>query len=169
MRSPDNLIPRGGGAFLNEIDGNLVLKTLSEVPKVVDLHWHGKFRGPDFSPIGFMLTPGTSEKIKDSKGRPIWTVTARPLSAEEKATAEDHGQRKQNELLRAMKEHYGASLVELAEFCDWRYKSGEPNKTLVNRIMHDLEDRHLVKQEAGGRWKLTKAGLAFETESSISL
>jgi hypothetical protein len=59
----DNLVPRGGGAFVNEIDGNLVLKTLSEMPKVVDLHWHVKFRGPDFSPIGFMLTPGTSDRI----------------------------------------------------------------------------------------------------------
>lgn len=45
----DNLLPRGGGAFIAEMDGNLVcLKRDS----VVDLHWQGKFRGPDFDPMG---------------------------------------------------------------------------------------------------------------------
>jgi hypothetical protein len=164
--TPDNLIPRGGGAFLNEVDGNLVLTTVSETPKVVDLHWQGKFRGPEFSPIPFMLTPGTSEKIKDSKKRLIWTVTARPLSAEERATAESQGQGNQDKLLSAMKEkeNNGASLIELAKLCGWYYKSGDPNKTLANRTMHDLKDRQLVKLD-GGRWKLTKAGLAVDTES----
>jgi hypothetical protein len=162
--NPDALLPRGGGAFLNEVDGNLVLMTVSEAPKVVDLHWHGKFRGPDFSPIGFMLTPGTSERIKDSKGRAIWTVTARVLNAQEKAATEDRGQVIQDKLLSAMKAQEGASLIDLARSCGWFYKNGDPNKSLVERTMHDLEAKRLVKKE-GGRWKLTKAGLAADTES----
>jgi hypothetical protein len=161
---PDNLVPRGGSAFVNEIDGNLVLKIISEAPKVVDLHWQVKFRGPDFAPIPFALTPGYSKKIKDSKGREISTITAKPLSAVERATAEDQGQGNQDRLLDAMKYHNGSSLIELAKLCGWFYKSGDPNKSLVNRTMHDLEARRLVKKE-GGRWKLTKAGLAVDTES----
>ena len=50
----DNLLPRGGGAFLNEMDGNLVaIKNNS----VVTVHWHGKFRGPDFAPIRSSCRP----------------------------------------------------------------------------------------------------------------
>ncbi|MHC2718261.1 bifunctional DNA primase/polymerase [Bradyrhizobium diazoefficiens] len=162
--NPDSLLPRGGGAFLNEVDGNLVLMTASEAPKVVDLHWHGKFRGPDFSPISFALTAGTSERIKDSKGRPIWTVTARMLTTAERAATEDRGQANRNKLIGAMKAKEGATLVELARYCGWFYKKGEPNTSLANRTMHDCEAQRLVKKE-GGRWKLTKAGLATDTVS----
>lgn len=162
--NPDSLLPRGGGAFLNEVDGNLVLMTVSEAPKVVDLHWHGKFRGPDFAPIPFALTPGTTERIKDSKGRPIWTVTAKMLSTQERSATEDRGQANQDKLISAMKAKEGATLIELASYCGWFYKNGAPNKSLVERTMHDCEARRLVKKE-GGRWKLTKAGLATDTES----
>ena len=61
----DSLVPRGGSGFLGEIDCNLVLKARASM--VVDLHWHQKMRGPDFPPIPFLLTPGTSEKIKDAR------------------------------------------------------------------------------------------------------
>jgi hypothetical protein len=57
------------------------------------------------------------------------------------------------------------TLVELAKYCGWFYKSGDPNKTLVDRTMHDLEARRLVKKDGSGRWKLTKEGLAVDTES----
>jgi hypothetical protein len=73
---PENLLPRGGSAFLNEVDGNL---TCVKREAMTEVHWLGKFRGPDFAPLPFKLTPGTSEKLKDSKDRLIWTVTAQPL------------------------------------------------------------------------------------------
>jgi hypothetical protein len=161
---PDNLVPRGGSAFVNEIDGNLVLKIVSEAPKVVDLHWQVKFRGPEFSPIPFMIIAGYSKQIKDSKGRQISTVYAKPLSATERAATEGRGQANQDKLLIAMKDHNGASLAELAKYCGWFYKSGDPNKTFTNQTMHDLEARGLVRQD-GRHWKLTKAGLAVDTES----
>jgi hypothetical protein len=75
--SNDNLLPRGGGAFVAEMDGNLVCKKRDSV---VDLHWHGKFRGPDFEPVGFELSTVTCDALKDSKGRSIPTVMAAPLS-----------------------------------------------------------------------------------------
>jgi len=50
--NPDNLLPRGGGAFIAEVDGNLVL--LKEPGgMVVDMTTHGKFRGPEFEPFSF--------------------------------------------------------------------------------------------------------------------
>ena len=39
----DNLLPRGGGAYLNETDGNLTAQNDDGVAK---LHWQGKFAGP---------------------------------------------------------------------------------------------------------------------------
>ena len=48
----DNLLPAGGGSFLNEMDGNLTaLKTES----TVEMHWQGKYRGPDFPPMFFLI------------------------------------------------------------------------------------------------------------------
>jgi hypothetical protein len=69
----DSLIPRGGGAFLNEMDGNLTAKPASGS---VEIHWQGKIRGPDFAPISFLLKSVTHERLKDSKGRLIPTVVA---------------------------------------------------------------------------------------------
>ena len=49
---PDNLMPRGGGAFLAEVDGNLVCIG-QPGGSLVKVHWHSKFRGPDFTPVPF--------------------------------------------------------------------------------------------------------------------
>ena len=46
----ENLLPRGGGSFLAEIDGNLVV--LKDAAKVnLTVTTHGKFRGPEFMPF----------------------------------------------------------------------------------------------------------------------
>ena len=84
----DNLLPRGGGAFIAEVDGNLVcLKRDS----IVDLSWQGKFRGPDFDPVGFELRTVTADKLKDSKGRSIATVMAMPLSEQTRSRDPSQG------------------------------------------------------------------------------
>ncbi len=82
---PDNLIPRGGGAFIAEVDGNL---TCAKADSVATVHWQGKFRGPDFAPIPFHLMTVTTPTLKDSKGRLIPTVVAKPLSDTERSQAE---------------------------------------------------------------------------------
>ena len=74
----DNLAPRGGGAFVNEIDTNLVC--LKRDGGVVEVWHHVKIRGPDFEPFPFRIQAGQSEKLKDSRGRKIWTVIADPIS-----------------------------------------------------------------------------------------
>jgi hypothetical protein len=38
-KAAESLVPRGGGAFLNEVDGNLTCK---RDDLAVELHWHGK-------------------------------------------------------------------------------------------------------------------------------
>jgi hypothetical protein len=74
----DNMLPRGGGAFLNELDGNL---TAIAADNMVEMHWQGKFRGPDFEPMHFEISSVTAEALKDRKGRPVWTAIAKPVTS----------------------------------------------------------------------------------------
>jgi hypothetical protein len=157
VKSPnnDNLLPRGGGAFLNEVDGNLVCQR--QDGGVVELHWHGKIRGADFAPIPFKVETAYSERLKDSKGRKISTVVARPISPEERARAENVSRARQNELLAVMARHPGASMTELAKEAGWFRANREPNKSLVQRTLKELEVQGLIKM-AGEHYGLTKAG-----------
>lgn len=70
---PTNLQPRGGGAFIAEVDGNLVLTKDAGFAK---LHWQVKHRGADFAPLFFALETVTAPELVDSKGRPVPTVMA---------------------------------------------------------------------------------------------
>ena len=150
----DNLLPRGGGAFIAEVDGNLVcLKQGS----VVDLHWHGKFRGPEFDPISFILQAGQTEKLADSKGRRIWTVTAKPVTEGERSALHDTSHAKQDELLALMKAQPKLSLAEQAEKLGWRTSKGEPYKSLVVRTRDALVKSKLVER-VRGEYVVTKLG-----------
>jgi hypothetical protein len=73
--SKDNLLPRGGSAFLNECDGNLTLWAEGE-RETTELHWAGKLRGPSFDPLVFALEKGTCPGLVDAKGRQIPSVWA---------------------------------------------------------------------------------------------
>jgi hypothetical protein len=70
---PTNLQPRGGGAFVAEVDGNLVL---TRDRGLVKLHWQTKHRGPDFEPLYFELQTVTVPGMVDSRGRLVPTVIA---------------------------------------------------------------------------------------------
>ena len=150
----DNLLPRGGGAFLNEMDGNLTCRK-DDSTGTVDLHWQGKFRGPEFAPISFKLTPGTTEKLKDTKGRLIWTVTAAPIGVAEKASMEEASLSKDDNLLYLLSREFNLSLPQMATKLGWVYRNGEPNKSQVERALKRLEKAKLIERE-GHAWLLTK-------------
>ena len=155
----DNLVPRGGGAFLAEVDGNFVCVGRPG-SRVVDLHWHGKLRGPGFEPIAFELMAGTTDRLKDRRGKPIWTVTARPITDAEREAADDVERGRDHELLVSMLDTPDLSLAERARCLGWLTKDGNPYKSLVNRTLARLGDRGLAnKPKSGsGRWTLTHAG-----------
>jgi hypothetical protein len=75
---PEMLVPYGGGAILNEVDGNLTL--WKEAEGGVTLHWTGKLRGPDFAPVPLYFDQSTSPDIVDVKGRQVELPTLRPTS-----------------------------------------------------------------------------------------
>jgi AAA domain-containing protein/bifunctional DNA primase/polymerase-like protein len=149
----DNLIPRGGGAFIAEVDGNL---TARKDDMTVELHWQGKFRGPDFAPMAFQLRSVTHERLKDSKGRLISTVTAAYLSETAQQELAKVARSDEDLVLRALSKNVGG-ITDLAKDLGWYTGKGEPYKSKVHRIIGRLKKAGLVKEERG-RLVLTDKG-----------
>ncbi len=100
VSSPDSLVPRGGGAYLNEVDGNSSLWTHGD--KLADLHSVGKFRGPDFAKITFRLSTVMTTTLVDTKGRVLPTVMAEIVTEAEAEATEARAVGQEDKLLTAM-------------------------------------------------------------------
>lgn len=152
----DNLLPRGGGAFLAEIDANLTL--WKDDTGIVTLHWAGKIRGPTFDPIQFELVPLELDGYADCRGRKITSVVARHVAAERaeqivaKATNDD------DVLLVAMQRKPGGSVRELATSCGWTNGGGKPMHARADRRLKGLAGMGLAEQDRKGTWRLTLKG-----------
>jgi hypothetical protein len=151
-----HLLPRGGGAFLAEVDGNL---TAWKDDCLISLHHSTKFRGAGFEAITFRLDKVLVEELKDSKGRMIPTVRAVPISEEEESNA-TAGTRSDDDLVLA--EYCGAgdrapSLADVARALGWFRSDGEPYKSKVQRAVGRLQKDGLVKSFRGD-WVLTDKG-----------
>ncbi len=88
-------LPRGGGAFIAEVDGNLTLNK----GETVKLHWQGKHRGPDFDPIHFELKTVTAPSLVEWQGRPVPTVMAEALTKGESVKRADKARGDDDEVL----------------------------------------------------------------------
>ena len=120
---PQNLQPRGGSAFLAEVDGNLgCVKDPQTMVVEVAVHC-GKFRGPEFAPFSFKLIPAQSDKLIDAKGRRLWTVYTRVIDSDEQEKMENASVRAQDQMLSAMLDYPNLSLTQYAERLDWRLES----------------------------------------------
>ncbi|RXG85350.1 AAA family ATPase [Bradyrhizobium zhanjiangense] len=153
----DSLLPRGGGAFIAEVDGNL---TCWKTDSLVTLHWQGKFRGTDFAPITFQLETVSSTHLRDSKGRQIPSVVAKALSDAEKSRAEASSRDDEDALLLAVADHPGSAYPGLAVALGWITGKGE-NKTKVSRVAKRLKADKLVNTDRRGSLRLSEKG---ETE-----
>jgi hypothetical protein len=153
--APDNLLPAGGGNFLNQVDGNL---TAARTDSTTELHWQGKFRGPDFAPLYFMLRTVTHERLVTSTGRIMPTVvcdwisdTAKEEIAKQKLNDEDL-------ILAAIEADPKASTASLAVKMKWTLYSGEPNKMKVSRVLKTLKGARLITETRAGKYKVTEEG-----------
>jgi hypothetical protein len=131
---PSNLLPRGGGAFIAEVDGNLTLNK----GETVRLHWQGKHRGPDFEPIHFELRTVTAPSLVDSKGRPVPTVMAEALTKSETVKRAVKARSDDDEVLLAINHNKGASLAELAESPNWHTPMAIPTRGGFDAAVCDL-------------------------------
>lgn len=152
----DDLIPRGGGAFLAEVDGNIAVQRRDSL---LALTAQGKFRGPEFPAMHFELeTVRDHPKLRDTKGRQIPTVIARPVGGD-KATFMEKGADQDNErVLRAVSDKPGSSPTDLARALGWTYGAkAEPNQTKVGRVLKRLLKEKLVVERLGA-WRTTPTG-----------
>jgi hypothetical protein len=151
----DNLIPMGGSAFLNEIDGNLTLWSVSE--KQVSLHWQGKFRGPEFEPMAFELIVETSDRVADAEGRLMPSIVAKPISDAVMEQAAGAAEDDENKLLRAIFANPAASFSALARKLGFVF-NGAPQKYKIQRIINRLLGDKMVNRHRGGKYRLTEKG-----------
>lgn len=152
--SNDRLVPRGGGAFVAAIDGNLVCMKRDSV---VDLHWHEKLRGPDFEPIGFQLLTVTSECLKDQNGRNLPAVIAKPITEQVRRDLEMVLRKDEDALLTLMSEAPGGTHASIAEALGWIDGRGKQQRYRVTRAMKGLEKFNLVAPQRHG-YVLTAKG-----------
>ena len=144
----ENLVPYGGGAILNELDGNLTLTRDSGGN--VTLHWQGKLRGPDFEPMVYRLDLIASPKIQDAKGRSVQLPVMRPLTAVELiGRARDEADTRRR-LLSAIADDPEGTQRRWAERIGRR-------ASVVNRQLKRLQKDGLAESSAG-RWALTAKG-----------
>lgn len=152
----DNLIPRGGGAFIAEIDGNLTLWTEDNV--TTTMHWQGKIRGPEFEPISFRLEPKTSDRVKTAKGKLMTAVAAFPMAEAETMTANRATLNAQNVVLGALHIRNRMSVAEVANAVGWVSALGMPQKSKTFRVLEQLILDGLAKRSRAGGFLLTDKG-----------
>lgn len=153
----DNLLPRGGGAFLNEVDGNLTC--WKDEAGVITLHWAGKFRGPTFDPIRLELQPWELKGVQDSKGRPVQSVVAVPVADERAEQLQAKELDEENRLLLAMWKKPGGSIRELAMQAGMTSGMGTPRTSSVSRLLDTLSRHSLAEQTRDKKWRLTSKGI----------
>lgn len=154
----DNLLPRGGGAFLAEVDGNM---TVWRAPTgMVTLHWTGKLRGQPFDPIYFQLAPWKLRAARYPNGKPVAAVVACFMPEDEAERIEARESDDARRLLCAMVDNPNASFAELAQSCGFlSAEKRDPQKSRIHRMLADLKTEGLVGKRSG-KWTVTKTGKA---------
>jgi hypothetical protein len=153
----DNLVPRGGGAYMNEMDGNLTLWS-DALGEETTLHWQKKLRAADFPPVHFILRSEKVGEFQDQWSKPIWSIVAEAVSMESAANAKAQAVTDENAVLYWTDKQPGISLRDIATNAGWLTKQGGPNHSKVNRLLTRLKKSKLVTQARDGKFHITEAG-----------
>lgn len=144
----DNLVPYGGGAILNEVDGNLTLAKTGG--GAVKMHWQGKLRGVEFDPLFFRIEAASSPLVIDARGRQVLMPVMKPATETDAAQREEAEINSDLALLKAiLAEPSGTQQA-------WAVTIGK-SKGLVNRKLQKLKAEKLVDAILG-KWSLTERG-----------
>lgn len=149
--SKDNLVPRGGGAFLNEIDGNLTVWSGDSSQQT--LHHSQKFRGAGFDPVEFVMQIHEFSHLTDINGVPLKLPVSRPEVGAERADREQRSEQLLRRFLEALERGTNLSLRDMAsQFGITRYRA--------ETIIATARDEKLIKRYAK-KWTLTDGGREF--------
>jgi hypothetical protein len=144
----DNLVPRGGGAFLAEIDGNLTVWSPGD--DMQSLHHSPKFRGAGFEPIEFVMVTHEFSHLTDANGTPLKLKVSRKAFQIEEATRADYHNKNLRSLLLELSSNPRMSQREMAT------RTGIPRSS-VQRLLDEARDEKLIKRHAKG-WQVTSGG-----------
>jgi AAA domain/Bifunctional DNA primase/polymerase, N-terminal len=130
-----SLVPYGGGALMNEIDGNLTLWNEGAIKL-----YQNRVRGPEFEPKFFRIEKLSSPDIVDVQGRQILLPVMRPTTERDAEEREIIESQTDISLLRALVLNPKASFREMA-FATALPKSnvGRKIKKLIGRKMLTFE------------------------------
>jgi hypothetical protein len=99
----DQMIPVGGGAFLNEVDGNIAL---AQVNGLIGAQPIGKFRGVWFSPLHFRTrVVDDHPRLKNDNGKQMKTVVAFAVSEQAAVASEMENETNEERLLQDIQDH----------------------------------------------------------------
>ena len=158
------LVPRGGGSFLCEMDGNA---TIRKLPNDVAEMSHNKMRGPGFEPLHFKLEKLRPPRLVDAKGRQMTTVGAVYISSVEAESQEDATFSDQDHVAMAMLKEPGMPLSEIANRCGWVFSNGDPAKSRAARAVEGLANDGLAKKDRN-RYVLTERGKDVARKASLA-
>lgn len=152
--SKDNLVPRGGGAFLNEIDGNLTV--WSQDASQQTLHHSQKFRGAGFDPMEWVMEIHQFSHLTDIHGVPLKLPVSRPETTVEQSSRQQKNDDLLERYLLTVEAEQALSVREGAsQFMISRYR--------MEQIVKTAKDEKLIKRYAktyvltdGGRKYLEK-------------
>jgi hypothetical protein len=156
--SKEDLVPRGGGAFVNEVDGNLTLWS-KDGGATAELHWTRKFRGAQFEPLMLRNVKTSNGGMPDASGKPMVSVYAAEMTEGEVIQQEkvdrSNAEKILAVLLKAPKNGMGPT--EIAKEAKLFNKNGEPLKSTVGTILKTFEAEKMVTK-INGNYALTAKG-----------
>lgn len=145
----DSLVPRGGSAFLNEVDGNF---SVWNEDNIATVHWQGKLRGPNFEPLTFEMMRTEPEGLRDEDGRQMPCTVARPVLIMREEQLNRERVNLEDRALEAIKANGNLSEQGLAD-------SIGITKSRAHRLINRLETKRWIKKN-GRAWVLTADGVA---------
>lgn len=149
--SRENLVPRGGGAFLAEIDGNLTV--WSQDASQQSLHHSLKFRGASFDPMEWVMQVHEFSHLTDIHGTPLKLPVSRPEMTFEKATREATADSLLRQYLETVADGKRLSVREGAgQFGVSRWR--------MQQVIETAKEEKLIRRHAK-TWVITQGGEDF--------
>lgn len=162
VKRGENTLPRGGGAFLAEVDGNLVCTSnrrpgAEEATIPVVLSWAGKWRGPDFEKIPMKLV-GCDGALPDSRGRVLPSVYADTLSeleiaGQQQATALETDPEAVEAIRNLLQTaQMPMSARSIAMDLQWTYSTGKPQTDKALKVLLAMKKAGMVQRDGKKQW-----------------
>lgn len=153
--SRESCVPRGGSAFLNEIDTNLTVWAEGDT---AEFHWMRKKRGPDFSPILF-----------EYKAINVWhqdqktpTVVAIHIDEDREKALRSERREAESRLIYAMHSAPNGTIREWAAEAGFVIRTGkyagQAHTSFTARTLERLKEYKFAERSKRDGWILTQKG-----------